>query len=46
MTTYKFARRLKTLSGLTLYEYVAKIWTSEADRFIVDPIRHMPGLNT
>jgi hypothetical protein len=46
MTTYKFARRLKTLSGLTLYEYVAKIWTSEPDRFIVDPIQHMPGLNT
>jgi hypothetical protein len=32
------ARRLKTLSGLTLYEYIAKIWTSEPDRFIVDPI--------
>jgi hypothetical protein len=29
MATYNFARRLKTLSGLTPYEYVAKIWTSE-----------------
>lgn len=29
MTAYDFARRLKTLSGLTPYEYIAKIWTSE-----------------
>jgi transposase InsO family protein len=41
-----FARRLKTLSGLTPYEYITKIWTSEPDRFIVDPIQQMPGLNT
>ena len=44
MAAYNFARRLKTLSGLTLYEYVAKIWTSEPDRFIVDPFHQMPGL--
>ena len=46
MAAYNFARRLKTLSGLTPYEYMAKIWTSEPDRFIVDPIHQMPGLNT
>lgn len=46
MSADNFARRLKTLSGLTPYEYIAKIWTSEPDRFIVDPIHHMPGLNT
>ncbi|MDF2640574.1 MAG: putative transposase [Novosphingobium lindaniclasticum] len=46
MAAYNFARRLKTLSVLTLYEYIAKIWTSEPDRFIVDPIHQMPGLNT
>ena len=45
MAAYNFARRLKTLSGLTPYEYIAKIWTSEPDRFIVDPIHQMPGLN-
>ena len=39
-------RRLKTLSGLTPYEYIAKIWTSEPGRFIVNPIYQMPGLNT
>jgi len=38
MAAYDFARRLKTLSGLTPYEYIAKIWTSVPDRFIVNPI--------
>ena len=46
MAAYNFARRLKTLSGLTPYEYICKVWTSEPDRFIVDPIHQMPGLNT
>ena len=46
MAAYNFARRLKTLSGLTPYEYIAKIWTSEPDGFIVDPIHQMQGLNT
>jgi len=43
---YNFARRLKALSGLTPYEYICKIWTSEPDRFIIDPTHQMPGLNT
>ena len=42
----QFARRLKTLGGLTLYEYICKIWTSAPDRFILNPIHQMPGLNT
>ncbi|SEQ72417.1 Integrase core domain-containing protein [Loktanella sp. DSM 29012] len=42
----KLTRRLKTLSGLTPCEYICKIWKSEPDRFIVDPIHRMPGLNT
>lgn len=46
LAAYNFARRLKTLSGLTPYEYICKIWTSEPDRFIVNPIHQMPGLNT
>ena len=46
MAAYNFARRPKTLSGLTPYAYIAKIWTSEPERFIVDPIHQMPGLNT
>lgn len=46
MATFKFAPRLKTLGGLTPYEYICKIWTSKPDRFILDPILQMPGLNT
>ena len=43
---YNFGRRLKTLSGLTPYEYICKIWTTEPDRFTLNPIQQMPGLNT
>ena len=43
---YNFGRRLKTLKGLTPYEFICKQWTSEQDRFIIDPIHQMPGLNT
>ncbi len=46
MAAYNVARRLKTLSGFTPYEYIAKIWTLVPDRFIVDPIHQMLGLNT
>ncbi len=46
LNAYNFARRLKTLNGLTPYEYICKIWTSEPDRFILNPIHQMPGLNT
>ena len=46
MAAYLFTRRLKTLIGLTPYEYLAKIRTSEPDRFIVGPIRRTPGLST
>ncbi len=45
MAAYNFARRLKTLRGLTPYEYICKIWTSEPERFILNPIHQMPGLN-
>ena len=41
-----FARRLKTLNGLTPYEYICKIRTSEPHRFILNPIHQMPGRNT
>lgn len=46
LAAYNFARRLKTLGGLTPYEYICKIWTSEPDRFILNPIYQMQGLNT
>jgi len=43
---YNYARRLKTIGGLTPYEYICKIWTSEPKRFTLDPTHQMPGLNT
>ena len=46
LAAYNFARRLKTLNGLTPDEYICKIRTSEPDRFILNPIHQMPGLNT
>ena len=46
LDAYNFARRLKTMSGLTPYEYICKIWTSEPNRFILNPIHQMPGLNS
>ena len=42
---YNFARRLKTLKGLTPYEFICKSWTKEPDRFTLNPIHQMPGLN-
>ena len=41
---YNFARRLKTLRGLTPYEFVCKAWTSQPQRFKISPLQQMPGL--
>ncbi|MCB9982302.1 MAG: transposase [Rhodospirillales bacterium] len=46
MMAYNFARRLKTLKGLTPYEYVCKIWTKKPERFNVNPLLHNVGLNS
>ena len=43
---YNYGRRLKTLRGLTPYEYVARVWTDDPSRFKIDPCRHIPGPNT
>ena len=43
---YNFARRLKTLRGLTPYEFICKAWTSEPHRFKISPLQHMPGPNS
>jgi transposase InsO family protein len=45
VTAYNFARRLKTLKGLTPYEYICKTWSKEPERFTLDPTHQMPGLN-
>jgi hypothetical protein len=40
---YNFAKRLKTLSGLTPYEYICKLWTTEPDLFRIDPLHQNAG---
>jgi transposase InsO family protein len=46
INAYNFGRRLKTLKGLTPYEFIVKTWTNEPERFILNPLHKMPGLNT
>ena len=46
VAAYNFARRLKTLNGLTPYEHICQAWTKQPDRFTLDPTHQMPGLNT
>ena len=46
VSAYNFGRRLKTLKGLTPYEFICKQWTIEPERFTANPIHQMPGLNT
>jgi transposase InsO family protein len=36
LRAYNFARRLKTLKGLTPYEYLCKLWTKTPDRFTLN----------
>jgi transposase InsO family protein len=45
VAAYNFAKRLKTLKGLTPYEYICKCWTKEPQQFTSDPHHQMPGLN-
>jgi len=45
VNAYNFARRLKTLRGLTPYEFICKAWTSQPERFNSDPLHQSPGLN-
>lgn len=46
LDAYNFAKRLKTLRGLTPHEYVCKIWTEDPRHFRLDPIHHTTGLYT
>lgn len=46
LNAYNFAKRLKTMQGLTPYQYIIKCWQKEPERFIVNPSHHKAGLNT
>ncbi|SEL73641.1 hypothetical protein SAMN04487976_1121 [Xaviernesmea oryzae] len=43
---YNFGRRLKTLRGLIPYVHICKLWTSEPERFSLNPLHQFPGLNS
>ena len=34
---HNFARRLKTLKGLTPYEFICKAWADQPERFVLNP---------
>ncbi len=46
IAAYNFARRLKTLKGLTPYEYICKCWQNDPTPFTLNPTHQMPGLYT
>ena len=46
LMAYNFAKRLKTLSGLTSYESIGYCWQHEPERFTMNPYHHTMGLNT
>jgi hypothetical protein len=45
VAAYNFGRRLKTLKGLTPYEFICKTWAIEPQRFTLNPLHQIPGLN-
>ena len=45
LDAYNFAKRLKTLKGLTPYEAICKAWAAKPSRFNANPHHEMPGPN-
>jgi len=45
VAAYNFARRLKTLRGLTPYEVLCQMWEKEPSRFRQNPHHQIPGPN-
>jgi transposase InsO family protein len=46
INAYNYARRLKTLRGLTPYEFICKTWADQPERFTENPHQQSPGPNT
>jgi hypothetical protein len=46
LDAYNFAKRLKTLRGLTPYEAICNAWADQPERFRYDPTHLTSGLNT
>ena len=45
LMAYNFAKRLKSLRGLTPYEHICQCWQKEPERFTNNPYHHTLGLN-
>ena len=45
LDAYNFAKRLKTLRGLTPFEFISEKWASEPHRFTRNPDHLIPGPN-
>ena len=43
LAAYNFAKRLKTLRGLTPFEFICKCWTENPDQFRLDPYPPQAG---
>jgi len=46
LMAYNFAKRLKTLRGLTPYQFICQSWQKQPLRFKINPFQHTVGLNT
>jgi hypothetical protein len=46
LDTYNFDRRLKTLGGLTPYEFVCECWKIQPQLFTLNPLKNRPELRT
>ena len=46
LMAYNFARRLKTLKGLTPYEFICACWKKQHEAFTINPFLHTVGLNS
>lgn len=46
VAAYNYARRLKTLRGLTPYEAICKAWAESPSLFTADPHHQLPGPNS
>src|SRR6266851_2708497 len=45
LMAYNFAKRLKTLKGLTPYQFICQQWQKTPLRFAINPLHHTVGLN-
>jgi transposase InsO family protein len=45
LDAYNFAKRLKSLRGLTPFERICQAWTEQPERFRLNPLHHMAGPN-